>query len=328
MRTASSGSQLTEPSPKPSRRPSARYSAPRTTAGLTDTAATTSAVQHGFRIVLAVVWLAIAWWTLALGFEYYGTPLQERAFSELRGVFGASGDLGQLYGVIGSSMMGFGVAMYSLRKRMKLLAKVGKLTYWLDFHIFLCTLGPYLVVLHTAFKIGGIVSIAFWSMVVVVASGVLGRYLYGHIPKAINGQFLTLDAIAERKDGFKTHLVEERGFDLDDVRRVLDVGEPPVARGFVHALFIALRFDVAKRFRGMKLNRMLKRKNAPRKLRIKAVKLLQEHFALEQSIALLTPFQRLFGLWHVLHLPLAIVMFVIMAIHIGVAITFGYAWAA
>jgi hypothetical protein len=290
-------------------------------------AITGSRAQTALRWFLAILWLAIAIPALLWGLQYYATPLPDRAFSELRNVFGASGEIGMWYGVIGSSMMAVGVAMYSLRKRVRFLSRAGKFTYWLDVHIFLCTLGPYLIVLHTAFKIGGIVSIAFWSMVVVVASGVLGRYLYGHIPKTINGQFLTLDATSARKDGLIEYLTMQRGFDLDEIRRVLDVAPPPVPRGFMHALFIALRFDLAKRFRTMRLQRLLKRMGAPKKLRTKAVALLQEHFALEQSIALLTPFQRLFGLWHVFHLPLAIVMFVILAIHIGVAVAFGYAWS-
>jgi hypothetical protein len=44
-------------------------------------------------------------------------------------------------------------------------------------------------------------------------------------------------------------------------------------------------------------------------------------------MVLLKPFQRLFHYWHVLHLPLAIVMFLILAVHVAVALVFGYGWA-
>ena len=81
-------------------------------------------------------------------------------------------------------MMLVGVILYSARKRVSWLGGAGGLGNWLQFHIFLCTLGPLLVLLHTTFRFGGIVSIAFWSMVLVVASGVFGRYVFARIPKA------------------------------------------------------------------------------------------------------------------------------------------------
>ena len=51
-----------------------------------------------------------------------------------------------------------------------------------------------------------------------------------------------------------------------------------------------------------------------------------EQRRLRQQVLLLRPFQRLFRYWHVFHLPLAIVMFLILAVHVGVAVLFGYTW--
>jgi hypothetical protein len=36
--------------------------------------------------------------------------------------------------------------------------------------------------------------------------------------------------------------------------------------------------------------------------------------------------QNLFRYWHVAHLPFAFVMLIIMIIHVGVTLTFGYHW--
>ena len=52
-------------------------------------------------------------------------------------------------------------------------------------------MGPVLVTLHTAFKFNGIVSIAYWSMVLVVLSGFVGRYLYVRVPKTLRGTELS-----------------------------------------------------------------------------------------------------------------------------------------
>jgi hypothetical protein len=54
--------------------------------------------------------------------------------------------------------------------------------------------------------------------------------------------------------------------------------------------------------------------------------LAMEQDRLLRQIVLLEPFQRLFRYWHVFHLPLATVMFLILAVHVTVAILFGYAW--
>ena len=54
--------------------------------------------------------------------------------------------------------------------------------------------------------------------------------------------------------------------------------------------------------------------------------LAERRAALEQQIRVLAPFQRLFRYWHAFHLPLAIVMFLILIVHIAVAAAFGYVW--
>jgi hypothetical protein len=157
------------------------------------------------RKLLAVTWITIAVIALATGYEYYLTPVPDRAFAAGHETLAPHAIVGHSYGVAGSLMMLIGVTGYSLRRRVTAFRKVGKLKDWLDVHIFLCTLGPFLVVLHTSFKVGGVVSIAFWSMTIVVLSGFFGRYVYAHIPKTVHGQFLSLNAAAERR----TRLAEE-----------------------------------------------------------------------------------------------------------------------
>jgi hypothetical protein len=47
---------------------------------------------------------------------------------------------------------------------------------------------------------------------------------------------------------------------------------------------------------------------------------------LHQRMAFLSRIQSLFYYWHVIHIPFTITLFTILAIHIGVAIVFGYTW--
>ena len=80
------------------------------------------------RTVLLVAWLAIAGSSTLWGLEYYLTPIQERAYSELHEVFKPNGTVGLWFGIIGTVMITIGTAMYSLRKRLHLLNRAGRLT--------------------------------------------------------------------------------------------------------------------------------------------------------------------------------------------------------
>jgi len=277
-------------------------------------------------ISLLLIWLVVAGVGLAYGLEYYLTPIQERAFSARHELLKPSGLIGQGYGVIGTLCMLVGVPMYSLRKRARILARAGKLKLWLQTHIFLCTLGPFLILLHTGFKIGGVVSIAFWSMVLVVLSGVFGRYIYAHIPKTIHGQFLTKQVIQDRKAELIQVIRTECDITAERARQFLLVAPVTEPKGFLHSLVLAFQYDHSKRSRKRNLRRLLSEASIPPHVRERTIILVLEQISLQQQIVLLQPFQRLFRYWHVFHLPLSTVMFLILLVHIAVAVLFGYTW--
>src|SRR5690606_28470838 len=121
------------------------------------------------------------------GWTYYVTHPVERPFHEDHTMLKPSGPIGHGLGIVGTLMILTGVLTYIGRKKKKFLPRVGALKYWLEFHIFLCSVGPLLILFHTAFKFGGIVSVSFWSMVAVVLSGIIGRFIYIQIPRTIHG---------------------------------------------------------------------------------------------------------------------------------------------
>jgi len=279
-----------------------------------------------FRVILALLWVAIAVPATLPGLGYYLTPIQERPFVPGHDLFASSALVGHGYGVVGAGMMIVGVVAYALRRRVSALSRLGKLRRWLQVHIFLCTLGPYLVVLHTTFRIGGIVAIAFWSMLLVVASGVFGRYVYVRIPKTIQGHFLTLEALEARREEAAETI--RRRFGLGDgiVDRLLRNARPPRPDGPFQAILIALRWDLGHRRAQRQLEGILDGIGESPRARKDLARLLREEGRRELQIALLHPFQRLFRYWHVFHLPLAIVMLLILGVHVTVAILFGYVW--
>ena len=116
----------------------------------------------------------------------------------------------------------FGVAIYMIRKRSRKLFTFGYLKHWLELHIFLCTVGPILVLYHTAFKFGGIVSVSFWSMVLVVLSGVVGRFIYIQIPRTIQGKEIDINDLVSMRE----ELIEKMKLEmLFDVRLIKELDE-------------------------------------------------------------------------------------------------------
>jgi hypothetical protein len=142
-------------------------------------------------VILTFVFLAY------FGLSYYSTSLEERFFHPLHNLLKPSGIWGHGLGILGSLFMILGVLLYMIRKRMRSLSRLGYLKHWLEFHIFLCTLGPILVLFHTSFKFGGLVAISFWSMVAVFVSGIIGRFIYIRIPRTIEGRELSLSEVRE-----------------------------------------------------------------------------------------------------------------------------------
>ena len=160
------------------------------------------------------------------GYQYYSTPIEERFFDPSHAALKPSGGWGHGFGIIGTLMMIFGVAIYMVRKRSRKLFTFGYLKHWLEFHIFLCTVGPILVLYHTAFKFGGIVSVSFWSMVLVVLSGVVGRFIYIQIPRTIQGKEIDINDLASMREELIEKMKLEMLFDVRLIKELDELASP------------------------------------------------------------------------------------------------------
>ena len=102
------------------------------------------------------------------------------------GVPAASGLVGHTLGIIGFVLMLMTETLYSLRKR-AMRRPWGTMRSWLRFHIVTGIVGPYLVVLHTAWTFNGLAGWLTVMTIVVAASGFLGRYIYTAVPRTADG---------------------------------------------------------------------------------------------------------------------------------------------
>lgn len=268
-------------------------------------------------VILATIYLAYT------GYEYYQLPLEERFYHDRHDWFKPSGVYGHGLGIAGTLMMIFGVGIYIARKRYNFMSRVLKLKYLLEFHIFLCVLGPILIVFHTAFKFGGLVSIAFWCMVAVVASGVIGRYIYIQIPRNIQGRELSINELKLARVELSRKIKQSPGMDDDSYEAI----SAKTKNLLVHksSPFNPLSFLGKLKLTG-EIKSILKTKGISKSQSKGILQNIKEEVTLGQRMSRLKQMQEIFKYWHVAHLPFALIMLVIVVVHVITSLLFGYKW--
>ncbi len=260
------------------------------------------------------------------GYQYYNTSLEERFFRPDNNLLKPSGAVGHGLGIFGTLIIIIGVAIYMGRKRFRWMLRMGKLANWLEFHIFLCTLGPIMVLFHTAFKFGGIVAVSFWSMVAVFLSGVIGRFIYIQIPRTIEGRELSLNEVKDMKSDIGSLLQKNYDLNEESYRDILESTKRKV-EVFHSNTFVRYLKKVNADSKAVRNVKSVLKQNKLSQTETKQVlKLVKNEISLNRKIDRLSTMQNLFKYWHVAHLPFAIVMLIIMIIHVSVTIVFGYRW--
>ena len=282
-----------------------------------------------FLAALYTVSLALVCWFIIDGYSYYSTPYSERPHHPEYRQLRPAGTTGLLFGYAGSIMMVL-MLVYSLRKRTRLVGRNVSLQSMLLFHIYLGIMGPLLIVLHTSFKVQGLVAVSFWSMVAVALSGFFGRYLYLQIPRNIQGSELTLQEL----ERMNTELTEQlRGrFQFDEATlakldRITGKFAKENSGGPLRAVLMLLlgdmfRFLIRRRF----IREIMRAVPMPRRELREFTSQAFARALLQRRVALLEKIQQIFHYWHVIHKPFAIIMYLIMLVHIGVAVWTGYGW--
>lgn len=286
-----------------------------------------SNLVHKIYISILVIITVAVFITLAIyGVEYYTTSLNERHFHAQNDLLKPTGLLGHGMGITGSLLMIIGVFGYMARKRFRKLSRIGVLKYWLEFHIFLCTLGPILVLYHTSFKFGGIVAVSFWSMIAVVLSGVIGRFIYLQIPRTIQGRELNLSDLSDIENNLFIELKDNYNVNYEIIARMniaLSQSETRRSGNIILRIIRRLWFErnLLNQIKKELKNAELRGKNYR-----KVVRVFKSKIILNRRIAWLSTMQDFLRYWHVAHLPFALIMLVIMIVHIIVAVLFGYKW--
>lgn len=269
--------------------------------------------------VLVIITTSITLYIAIKGASYYSTSLEERFYHPDHKLLKPNGLYGHGLGIFGTLMIMIGVFGYMARKRMKSLSRVWILKHWLEIHIFLCTLGSILILYHTAFKLGGIVSVSFWSMVAVVLSGVIGRFIYLQIPRTIQGRELSLSEISEMRSNLSEE-IKKIGLQSSETDFISSLNIENVNKSGFNDQYANDKQQL------MEIKKKLKSINISANDKKKLIQSLKNEIAMKRKLHRLELMQRLFRYWHIAHLPFALIMLIIMVIHVAVALTLGYNW--
>jgi len=233
----------------------------------------------------------------------------------LREIPGASDFFGHSLGILGFVLMLATETLYTWRKRSRS-ARWGRMSEWLQFHIFTGLVGPFLVLIHSSWKFNGLAGIVLLLTVVIVVSGFVGRYIYTAVPRSADGveiEAAELEQQVHQADIDLQSWLKDRPVAFQSLSRRLAVA-PQVGNNSVRLLFAQPFFEA-----GAKLRWRLERSRLDPAARAQAVqleKLLQRQSTMQWQLASLAMARRLLGLWHTIHIPIGFTLFGTAVIHI------------
>jgi Fe-S-cluster-containing hydrogenase component 2 len=222
-------------------------------------------------------------------------------------------------GWIGTVVM-FSSMFYSARKWIPWFKRLGSQRAWFDYHVWSGTIGPLFILLHSAAKLDNWVSLGVWSMVATSLSGLVGRYLSTELPDLASQatlHVLDLDRqLAELRNRHAGVAVADRYY-ATLRKRFARVADPDLStfRAGWMALTMLGRDEVMRLFRVTSL-RLRLTGIKDRTARAQVARLTSHLALLERRRVLLPRIEPIFREWKNIHVPFAIVLTVLSAIHI------------
>lgn len=250
-------------------------------------------------------------------------------FSQL-GYFDTGDEIGYWVGVTGGVMMLL-LFSYPLRKHFRFTQGWGRVKWWLWIHMGFGVFGPLLILLHSNFQVRSLnAAAALYSMVIVVLSGVVGRFLYTRVNRGLHGERTSLreleiraglhqreagtllrfaPAVAQRLKTFADGEVSVRPGGLTCLRRVFWL---PLKQWFAYRACMA---DIRPPLREMADASGWDARNLARRERL-ARKLVRRHLTSVVRVAQYTAYERLLSLWHVAHIPFVYLLVISAIVHV------------
>jgi hypothetical protein len=245
-------------------------------------------------------------------------------------LFKPNDDTSYWIAVAGGSMMLL-LFTYPLRKHFRFMQGLGKVKWWFWFHLFLGIAGPWLILVHSGFHIGSLnAGVALYSMVIVVLSGVVGRFIHVRVHRGLHGEQTSLRELRQRAGMVESdarsrlhHLpsVEAR---LLAFERVDQLAKPnwlthlrqvallPVMQQVAYLRCVA---DIRRSLRELAAQRRWSADELRRRER-RTRRLVDRYLNAVVRVAQYKAYERIFALWHVAHLPFVYLLVISAVVHV------------
>ena len=286
--------------------------------------------KRGARIATAALFIVGALVVVglaAVGFKYYMLPRGLRYKSPDHALLKPSGLWGHGVGILATVFMLLNF-IYPLRKRLPMFKGKGSIAPWLRFHVFVGIMSPLVILFHTAFQWGNqLATSTYVSVVVVVATGLIGRYIYGWVrldpgdaAEAARLAKSLADTTAAIPEGWRQYAAASD----PALHHLLALagGGAPRPRSLV-ARLLGVPVEALRIRRGLRHARRLFLERAAHRQFVQQVAELRR---LRAKIELHRPLKRLMSAWRSLHVVLAIVLLALIATHVWVSLRVGFRW--
>ena len=265
------------------------------------------------------------------GAPYYALGMAERVRHPLHAWLRPSGYVGQSAGILALLIFTF-LWLYPLRKKLKKLAFLGSVGRWLDVHVTAALAMPLLLAIHAAWRFDGVIGLGYYAIMLVCASGVIGRYLYPRIPRTRSGVELSLEQVAAQRRALILEIAATTGLSSDAVERTLeDRGSRRANANAFRVIYELLTSDLRRWRRTRELRQRWRALTRGRHALAKAelaevLRLADREISLDQQSRMLAATHRVFRYWHVAHRPVAISALLAVIIHVVVVVAVGATW--
>jgi hypothetical protein len=233
----------------------------------------------------------------------------------------AENGLGYALGIIGGSMMLL-LLIYPLRKKMKTARFMGSVPFWFKFHMFCGVFGPIAILYHSNYNMGSLNStVAMLCMITVASSGLVGRYFYSKIHYGLYGQKASLDDLQGIVNG-EEHQLSTAYKLIPDISATLknyhqaSVAKLSFGQSFKRFVFLGINIRLTRLMLPFKLKKIIN--NHAKQTGWSSTQQKKNYLALKRHInnyldaviktCEFSVYERLFALWHILHLPLFVML--------------------
>ena len=261
--------------------------------------------QLGGAIILSV----LGWASYEAAYGKYYTPRSNFGF---------------YLGVVGTVMMLLLLA-YPLRKHVPWMQRWGALKNWFRIHMIMGIVGPTLILFHSTFHIRSTnAAVALFSMLGVVISGIIGRFVYTKIHYGLYGSRATLGKIQEEFAGHSNDAKSRMHFAprVEQWLHSFERDSTQIDRSIFSHLLHFLTLGFRRVILGFRCARELRRILKTQRCKefpggaSEAIQLTSSYLRESQRVSQFSTYERFFALWHVLHIPLIYILAASTVFHI------------